>query len=92
MPYRTTRWTQDKSPRIGFFKRLWYRYVGKLVYGGEPTCGHCKYWKNPNGSSHWYNMNNKGDCRLMFGEQDKFHNETCERFQAKRRFKHREKS
>ena len=35
----------------------------------------------------WYDC--EGDCKLLFGEEDKTQHETCDRFQPKRRYKHR---
>jgi len=73
---------------------LWRRIFGRLIYDGPKTCGHCKYWRlhtkwdKYNG---WYRPN-KGDCKLIFSRDNEEKHESeegCDRFAAKRKYKHR---
>ncbi len=80
--------------------RAWRAVFGRLVYTGPETCGHCKHWvdrKHPRGVE-WKDKHGKthyalGDCKLLYGNYDKTYKDTCDgehnRFQVKRRFKHR---
>lgn len=102
MPYRTAVVPyEEKGP--GLLTRLWNQWIGRLVYGGPETCGHCKFWKPPKKlrdwcwedtatyrSKVWYDV--KGDCKLLFGKEDKTQHETCDRFRPRRRYMHREKT
>ena len=93
-PYRTQLARYEKPHRPNFVIRLWYRFVGKLVYGGKETCGHCKYWTEPEEACEWISGEwapNKGDCKLLYGEKDTVHTEGCCRFTPARRYMHREK-
>lgn len=105
-PYRSSS-LMLPEPRPLFLVRWWRKLVGKLVYGGSETCGHCKYWKegwkraremywssafNTNMVRHTKIKTEKGDCRLMYGEEDTALHDTCDRFRPRRRYMHRVKS
>jgi hypothetical protein len=75
----------------GPIKRLFARLFGPLIYDGEETCGHCKYWKRPenlktSGGSKYY-----GDCKLLVGKRDTVYTDTCHRFTPRRRYMRRVK-
>jgi hypothetical protein len=89
----------ELKTKPGPLTRLWRRVVGRLVYGGPETCGHCKRWTAPkrlrkqgwrNGDYVWYDV--EGDCRLLFGKEDTTQHDTCRRFKARRRYMHRERT
>ena len=102
MPYRTAI-VPHAAQRPSWVARGWYRWIGKLVYGGEESCGHCKFWKPPKKLRDWYwdtDENGrrgkvwydvKGDCKLLFGEEDTTQHHRCDRFRPRRRYMHREK-
>ena len=91
-PYRYNSYENERRPNV--FVRLWYSFVGKLVYGGEPTCGHCCYWTEPEEKEEYFRGEKilcKGDCKLLYGEEDTLPTDTCRRFTPARRYMHREK-
>ena len=45
MPYRTPSDLPPPGPRPNFLIRAWRAVFGRLIYDGEETCGHCRYWK-----------------------------------------------
>jgi hypothetical protein len=94
-PYRENLPVLDYA-RPNFLVRWWYRWIGKLVYTGKPTCGHCKYWKPPSTWTwdvmYWGESPGEyGDCKLLYGTKDTGKDDTCDRFAPRRRYKHREK-
>ena len=99
-PYRGSLEIYNEKYSHGFWVRLWHRYVGKLVYGGKETCGHCKYWHWPKNkkaaSEYWSDRTGKwekakGDCKLLYGDNDTLPNESCDRFHPRRKYMHRVK-
>ena len=93
-PYRSNSLVPASSHYPNFLVRLWHRFVGKLVYGGEETCGHCKYWTEPEEAHKWISGEwraNKGDCKLLYGDHDTTAKESCCRFSPKKQYMHRVK-
>lgn len=94
-PYRTAaECLVDPIARPNVFVRAWRKAFGQLVYGGEKTCGHCRYWKPKKRWPYesWWPVvveNGLGDCKLLFGKEDTRKEDACERFTARRRYKHR---
>lgn len=95
-PYRSVDFFPSTPKQPSFSTRWWRRWIGQLVYGGEKTCGHCKYWKP---RKYWQygdvlrsiDERGKGDCKLLYGKEDTKKDDTCERFKPRRRYMHREK-
>lgn len=94
-PYREPGMVEPE-PKVPWVVRAWRAVFGRKVYGGPETCGHCKFWKPPkllrnwyyeDGKKIWYDV--KGDCKLLFGTEDKTQYGECDRFRPKRRYMHR---
>jgi hypothetical protein len=60
----------------------WARIFGRRVYDGPKTCGHCKYWKEPQFAQ-------QGDCKLLYGNYNSRADDSCSRFAPRRRYMHR---
>jgi hypothetical protein len=82
-PYRSNTLALAPASKPNFLVRAWRAIFGRLIYDGEETCGHCRYWKpvflkekqrvfsDFFGTS--YNstvtvLAAKGDCKLIYSE------------------------
>jgi len=55
------------------------------------TCTAIRGYRNCRAARHFVHIQgDKGDCKLIFGKEDTSKDDTCKRFKAKRRYKHRE--
>lgn len=82
-PYRSNPLALAPASKPNFLVRAWRFIFGRLIYDGEETCGHCRYWKPvvikekerkwSNLISNYYNATvktkaEKGDCKLIYSE------------------------
>lgn len=105
VPYRSNSIIPAEPERPSWIIRLWWSIFGRKIYTGPMTCAHCKYWSKVwttkeekrwstfFGTNVWKDVKvvaKRGDCSLLYGKFDKEPDaEACERFSARRRYKHR---
>lgn len=84
---------------VGLIKRFFTRFFGPLIYDGEKTCGHCKYWTDPRHPRglEWKDTKGRaryalGDCKLLVGPYDTTYKQSCHRFTPRRRYMRRVKT